>query len=139
MKKLHYTKKFLLIVNLIFVVSYLKIHPAVYLNTSKALKVLQSKRKVYSRFTSIRYSDVLTRVKKDKMVAERLDVQIEQTRIIITLVTIMIMLSLYRGILRTLAQSELFIQVFSGIFRYIQHYSVVFRHTEAYAGIIEAY
>ena len=33
--------------NFIFVVSHLKIHPAVHLNNSKALTSLQSKRKVY--------------------------------------------------------------------------------------------
>ena len=57
-----------------FVVSHLKIHPAVHLNTSKAQTSLLSKRKVYSKFTSFPYFYVLTRVKKDKMVTERLDV-----------------------------------------------------------------
>ena len=70
-------------VNFSFVVSHLKIHPAVHLNTLKALTSLQSKRKVYEKFTSFRYSYVLTRVKKDKIVAERLDVQIVQIRILI--------------------------------------------------------
>ena len=38
---------FMFLANFIFVVSHLKIHAAVYLNTSKALMSLQSKRKVY--------------------------------------------------------------------------------------------
>ena len=38
---------FMFLTNLIFVVSHLKIQPAVNLNTSKALMSLQSKRKVY--------------------------------------------------------------------------------------------
>ena len=51
---LYYAKKFFLknrffmfLANFIFVVSQLKIHPAVHLNTSTALISLQSKRKVY--------------------------------------------------------------------------------------------
>ena len=40
--------------NFIFVVSHLKIHPAVHLNTSKALTSLSSKRKVYQDFASFR-------------------------------------------------------------------------------------
>ena len=56
-------------------------HPAVHLNTSKALTSLWSKRKVYQKF-NFRY--FLICVKKDKMVSCRacLDVQIEQTRIL---------------------------------------------------------
>ena len=54
--------------NFIFVVSHLKVHPAVHLKTSKVLTSFKSKRKVYQKFTSFRYSDVLTRVKKDKMI-----------------------------------------------------------------------
>ena len=58
----------------------------------------------------------------------------------ITLVTIIIMLpQLYRGILRTLVESEQFIQTFFGIFRDIQQHSAMFRHIEGYSGIIEAY
>ena len=49
--------------NLIFVVSHLIIHPAVHLNTSKALTSLQLKRKANKKFTGLRYSFVLTRVK----------------------------------------------------------------------------
>ena len=45
--------------NFIFVVSYLKIHPAVDLNTSNALSFLL-KRKVYEMLSSFRYSYVLT-------------------------------------------------------------------------------
>ena len=43
------------------------------------------------KLTSFRYSYVLARVKKEKMMAERLDIQIGQTRIqiIITLITTM--------------------------------------------------
>ena len=44
------------------------------------------------------------------MVAERLDVTIERTGILITLV------KLYCGIMRTLALSEQFIQAYLGIF-----------------------
>ena len=58
--------------NFIFDVSFLKIHPPVHLNTSKAGTSLWSKS--YEKLTSFRYSYVLTRVKKDKMVAERQDV-----------------------------------------------------------------
>ena len=58
--------------NLIFDVSFLKIHPTVHLNTSKAGTSFQSKS--YEKLTNFRYPYVLTRVKKDKMVAERLDV-----------------------------------------------------------------
>ena len=66
--------------NFIFVVLHLKIHLTVHLNTWKALTSLLSKRKVYSKFS---YSDVLTRVKKGKMVCcERLDVLIQQTKIL---------------------------------------------------------
>ena len=56
-------------------------HPAVHLNTSKALTSLWSKRKVYQKF-NFRY--FLICVNKDKMVSCRacLDVQIEQTRIL---------------------------------------------------------
>ena len=54
--------------NFIFVVSRLKKHTAVHLNTPKALASLQSKRKIYLKFAIFRYSNVLTRV-KDKMVA----------------------------------------------------------------------
>ena len=51
----NYTKKsflhkkciFMFLTNFIFAVSHLKIHPAVNLNTSKALTSLQLKRKVY--------------------------------------------------------------------------------------------
>ena len=46
--------------NFIFVVSHLKIHPDIHLNTSKPLMSLQPKRKVYKKF---RYSYVLTRLK----------------------------------------------------------------------------
>ena len=56
--------------NFIFVVSHLKIHPVVHLNTSKALTSLYSKRNVYWKFTSFRFSYILTRVEKDKMVAK---------------------------------------------------------------------
>ena len=49
--------------NFIFVVWHLKINPAAHLNTWKAFKSLQSKRKLYRRFTSFCYSYVLTPVK----------------------------------------------------------------------------
>ena len=68
--------------NFIFVVSHLKIHPAVHLNTSKALTSLQSERKVYQKFTSFCYSYALTRVEIDKMVAKSLDVEIEHSNIV---------------------------------------------------------
>ena len=71
---------FMFLANFIFV-SHLKIHQAFHLNTLKAL-TFHFSRKVYQKFTSFRYSYVLTRVKKDKMVAEHLDVQIEQTILI---------------------------------------------------------
>ena len=58
----------------IFVVSHLKIHPAVHLNTSKSFK-----KKSLLAFAFL----VLNRAKKDKIVAESLDVQIEQRRILI--------------------------------------------------------
>ena len=80
--------------NFIFFVSHLKIHPAVHLNASKALTSLQSKRKILLvsllAFLILMFYLVL---KKDKMVAERQDVQIEQTRILLALVTIMTMFS----------------------------------------------
>ena len=63
--------------------SYLKIHPAVHLNTSKALMSFSQKEKFTKKFTSFCYSSVLTRVKKVNMVAGHLNVQIEQTRILI--------------------------------------------------------
>ena len=47
-----------------FSISHLKKHPAVQLNTSKALMSWQSKRKAYQKFTSFYYSYVLTCVKK---------------------------------------------------------------------------
>ena len=47
-----------------FVISHLKIHPAVHLtNTLKAL-LLQSKREVYKRFTSFHSSYVPSHVRK---------------------------------------------------------------------------
>ena len=58
----------------IFVASHLKVQLAVQLNTLKALTSLQSKRKVYQKFDIFHYSYVLTHAKKDKMVAEQLDV-----------------------------------------------------------------
>ena len=61
--------------NFSFVVSHLKIHSAVHLNTSKALMSLYLKGKVYQKFTS--FCCVL---RKDKMVAERPDVQIKQAK-----------------------------------------------------------
>ena len=39
------------------------------------------------------------------------------------------LLQLYRGIMRTLSKLEQFIQAFSGIFKDIQQYSAMFRHT----------
>ena len=51
--------------NFVFVVSHLKIHPAVHLNNSNAKMSLQTKRKVYEKFTSFSYSYVLTRVKQN--------------------------------------------------------------------------
>ena len=58
-KTLHYTKMFYLKIiflmffaNFIFVVSHLKILPAVHLNTLKAMISLQSKKKVYEKFIS---------------------------------------------------------------------------------------
>ena len=70
------------------VVWHLKIHPAVHLNTTKALSLLKIwvyYSKVYWKLTSFRYSYVLTRVKKGKMVAGK-------NYDIITLVTEIIML-----------------------------------------------
>ena len=69
--------------NFIFVALHLNIRQVVYLNTSNALTSLRSKRKVHEKFTSFCYSYVLTCVKNDKMVAERVDLQIEQTRTLI--------------------------------------------------------
>ena len=48
----------------------------------------------------------------------------------------MMLLRLYRGIVRNLTLSEQFIQAFSGIFRDIKSYSVIFRYIEAYGAII---
>ena len=48
----------------IFVVSHLKIHPAVHLNTLKALTSLDLERKVCYKFISFRYSYTLTCDKK---------------------------------------------------------------------------
>ena len=48
--------------NLIFVVSYLKIHPAVHLNILKALKSLQSESIL--KIFSFRFSYIVTRIKK---------------------------------------------------------------------------
>ena len=50
--------------NFIFVVSHLKTHPAVHLNTLKALTSFNQKEKFIKKFTSFCYSDVLTHVKK---------------------------------------------------------------------------
>ena len=44
---------FMFFANFIFVL-HLKIHPAVHLNTSKALTSLWSKRKIYEKFISFR-------------------------------------------------------------------------------------
>ena len=88
--------------NFIFIVSHLKTHPAVHLNTSKPLMSLQSKRKVCLRFTYFPYSYILTRVKNYKIVAESLDVQIEQTRIYCSNVIITILQHIVNpGIVRT--------------------------------------
>ena len=46
----------MLLANFSFVVLHLKIHPANNLNTSKTPTSLQSKRKVYEKFASFRYS-----------------------------------------------------------------------------------
>ena len=75
----------MILADFIFVASHLKIHPALYLNTSKALPSLYSKRKVYQKLISFRYSHVLTRPRKKikLLVAVPLDVQIEQPRILI--------------------------------------------------------
>ena len=47
---------FLFLANLIFVVSRLKIHPAVRLITLKTLASLQSERKAFLKFTNFCYS-----------------------------------------------------------------------------------
>ena len=70
-------------------------------------------------------------LKKDKMVAERLNVQIEQTRINNVIIIInnnnVIITILWHienpGIVRT---------VYSGIFRHIQGHSAIFTHAQAY-------
>ena len=90
--------------NFIFIVSHLKAHPAVHLNTSKAPTSLQSKRKVYEKVISFRYSYVPTHVKK--MIANK-------NSNIITIATKIIMLLL-------LAQSKQFIQACLGTFNNIQ-------------------
>ena len=66
-KVLHYTKTLFLknpfsmfSAKFISIASHLKIHPAIHLNTSKTLISL----KVYSKFTSFRYSYLLIRVRK---------------------------------------------------------------------------
>ena len=64
--------------NIIFVVSYLKIHSAVHLYTLKALTSLCQKENLIKSLLGF-----VIVIKKDKMVAERPDVQIEQTRILI--------------------------------------------------------
>ena len=97
---------FMFLANLIFVVSLLKIHQAEYFESSDVIVV---KKQVYWKFISFRqsgYSNILTRVKKKIkwLVVERQEVQIDQTRILVRLVTVIIvLLSLYRDVFRTLA------------------------------------
>ena len=100
-KILHYRKKFLLenpflmfLANFIFVVSHLKIHSAVHLNTSKALTSLKSKRKVHEKYTSFRYSCALTRVFyiKNRIRVPACTNRADKNSNTITLVTIIIML-----------------------------------------------
>ena len=55
---------FMFIANFIFVVSHLKTHPVVHLNTLKALTSFNQKEKFMKKFASFCYSDVLTHVKK---------------------------------------------------------------------------
>ena len=50
---------------------------------------------------------------------------------IITVVTKKLLLLLYRGMLRTLAQSEPFMQAFSATFNDIPQYSAKFRNIQA--------
>ena len=79
----------------IFAVSHLKMHPAVRLNTLKALTTLYTKRKLYWKFISFHFSYVLTRVKIYKMVscvAHGYTHRADKTSNIIALVTIIIML-----------------------------------------------
>ena len=85
---------FTFLTNFIFVVSHLKIHPPVCLNTSKALTSFKSKRKVYLKFISFCHYAIIF-VKKDKMLscaAPRGTNRTENNSNIITLVTIVIML-----------------------------------------------
>ena len=59
--------------NFISVASHLEIHPAVHLNTSKALIPLQSKRKFVKSLLAFVFLIFKLVFKKCKMVAERLD------------------------------------------------------------------
>ena len=51
---------------------------------------------------------------------------------IITVVTKKLLLLLYRGMLRTLAQSEQFMQAFSDMFKDIQYVSAMFWHIKGH-------
>ena len=123
--------------NFIFVVSYLKIHPALDLNTSNALSFL-SKRKVYERFSSFRYSYVLTlcfnlmffvlMLKNNKMLVKCRDVQIEPTRMLISYNNDNAIIKISRyienpGLVRT---------VYSDISRHIQRHSAIFSYIQTY-------
>ena len=87
-KILHYTKRYLLrnplfisLTNFIFVVSHLKINPAIHLNSSKALtSSSQKKQFIVKSLLAFVFLMFLIKLKKDKMIAEPLDVQIEDTR-----------------------------------------------------------
>ena len=91
------------VANFIFVVPHLKIHPAVYLNTSKALTSLSKRRQKEKFIKSLLAFIILTfkfMLKNDKMIAEWLDVQN-----------------------RT---------VYSDIFRHVQGHSAIFSHLQIY-------
>ena len=63
------------VANFIFVVPHLKIHPAVYLNTSKALSHCSQKEKFIKSLLAFIILTFKFMLKNDKMIAEWLDVQ----------------------------------------------------------------
>ena len=73
----------MLLANLIFVVSHLKIHPAIHLNSSKVLTWLYQKEKFIKSLLAFAIPMFQHMLKKYKIIAERLDVQMEQARILI--------------------------------------------------------